>query len=395
MIETNLLQDVASLSQLPRDWRVLGFCEIVEDVSAGNKKLLKANLLQKGKIPVVDQGKELIAGFIDHVEDAVKTCPPHIVFGDHTRILKFIDFPFAMGADGTKVLKTNSLNDTKYLYYFLTSLKIPDTGYNRHFKYLKSAKIPLPPLEEQKKIAAILDAVDALRQKDKALIAKYDELTQALFSDMFGDSINNQKNWETVKFGSIFKSIRYGTSTPPVYQSDGIPFIRATNVKGGTVEIKGITYISEVEAAKIKKCKLKEGDLIIVRSGANTGDCCRIPKHYANSYGGFDLIIDIDDPYSVFYNFLLNSQSGKKTLDPLTRRAGQPHLNSKQISELYVIKPPTHLQSDFAKRANLIEHQKSVAQKSLEKSEQLFNSLLQKAFKGELTLKDQKELISA
>jgi len=138
-------------------------------------------------------------------------------------------------------------------------------------------------------------------------------------------------------------------------------------------------------ADKIEKCKLKESDLIIVRSGVNTGDCSRIPKEYEGSYGGFDIIVEIDEPYSTFYNFMLNTDAGKAVLEPLTRRAGQPHLNSKQITQLKVFEVPVDLQNQFAQRVQAIEAQKAQAQESLAKAENLFNSLLQKAFKGELT----------
>ena len=385
-MESNLVQDLTALRNLPSSWKVEAFNKVVSDISGGNKKTQKSDFLENGDIAVIDQGKELIAGYVNDQDLIVKNLPPYIVFGDHTRIFKFIDFPFAMGADGTKVIKL--INDKKdnlrYIFYFFNSLNIPNTGYNRHYKYLKDVKIPLPSFATQQKIAAILDAADELRQKDKALVAKYDELTQALFIDMFGDIINNQKRWELVNFGSIFNSIRYGTSTPPIYSEEGIPFIRATNVKNGTVALKGMVYISEDEASKISKCKLKEGDIIIVRSGANTGDSCRIPKSYANSYGGFDLIIEINEPFSTFYNFLINTKAGKKILEPLTRRAGQPHLNSKQISDLLVLNPPINLQNQFAERLHAIEEQKNIAQASALKSEELFNSLLQKAFNGEL-----------
>ena len=385
MSESNLVQNIAELKKLPSTWVVNDFKLVVSDNSGGNKKLAKTDFLELGEIAIVDQGKELIAGFCNNLNFAVKTKPPYIVFGDHTRIFKYIDFPFVMGADGTKVLQPKDKNcNAKYLYYFFLSINVPETGYNRHYKYLKDLQIPLPPLETQQKIAAILDAADTLRQKDKALVAKYDELTQALFLDMFGDPVNNQKLFKTRSFGSIFKSIRYGTSTPPIYSNNGIPFIRATNVKKGTVALKGMVYISEEEAGKIEKCRIKVGDLIVVRSGANTGDCCRIPMEYDGCYGGFDLIIEIEEPYSTFYNFLLNSESGKKILDPLTRRAGQPHLNSKQMTDLELIFPDPSLQTQFAEHVAIIEQQKAIAQASIEKSEELFNSLLQKAFKGEL-----------
>jgi type I restriction enzyme S subunit len=280
-----------------------------------------------------------------------------------------------------------------YLKYVINSVEVRNTIFRQKTgttreritrKKLGELQIPLPPLEQQKKIAAILDAADTYRQKTKALIAKYDELTQSLFLDMFGDLVNNQKGWKYIEFGEIFNSLRYGTSSPPIYSNEGIPFIRATNVKNGSISKKGLVYISQEEACKIEKCKLKESDLIIVRSGANTGDCSRIPKEYEGSYGAFDIIVEIDEPYSTFYNFLLNTNSGKVVLEPLTRRAGQPHLNSAQIKELKVFEVPIDLQTQFAERVQAIGTQKVQAQASLEKAEELFNSLLQRAFKGEL-----------
>ena len=126
-----------------------------------------------------------LAGQVYCIRKMDKCYLSYVVFGDHTRAFKYIDFPFIMGADGTKVLQPKKDDcDTKYLYYFFLSINVPDTGYNRHFKYLKELKIPLPPLDQQKKIAAILDAADGYRQKTKALILKYDELTQSLFLDM-------------------------------------------------------------------------------------------------------------------------------------------------------------------------------------------------------------------
>lgn len=296
-----------------------------------------------------------------------------------------------IGSTIAKLIPTNSNISTDYCGRFLQSkfkyLRENCTGATiPHISRssLENLKIPLPPLEVQKKIASILDKADEIRQKNKAIIAKYNELTQSIFLEIFGDLVNNQKQWEIVNFGKIFKSLRYGVSSPPEYSEKGIPFIRATNIKNGTVVSKGLVYISEQEANKILKCKLNEGDLIVVRSGANTGDCSRIPKEYAGSYGGFDIIIEIEEPYSTFYNFLLNTKAGKAVLDPLTRRAGQPHINSKQLTDLNVVLPPIELQKKFADQVELIEKQKSLAEESLKKSEELFDSLLDKAFKGEL-----------
>ena len=279
----------------------------------------------------------------------------------------------------------------RYFYFYLTILKneiLRNAGGaaqpNISTKTIGKFQIPLPPLATQKRLTAILDAADLYRQTTKALVAKYDQLAQSLFLEMFGDPVNNQKKWVIKQFGSIYKILRYGTGSPPEYIDNGIPFVRATNIKMGGVVEKGMVYISKSEAAKIEKCKLNEGDMIIVRSGANTGDCCRIPEKYHGAYGGFDMIIEIDEPFSTFYNFLLNTDGGKAILKPFTRRAGQPHLNSTQIFELELITPPISLQTQFATRIQLIEAQKQQALAALQKSEILFNSLLQKAFKGEL-----------
>ena len=207
--ESSLVQNFEILKNLPKDWEVLSFDKVVDDVSRGNKKTKKGDFLDEGEIKVVDQGKNLFAGFVSKSELLVKTETPHIVFGDHTRILKYVDFPFAMGADGTKVLKIKKSVDSfeKYIYYFFQTLNIPDTGYNRHFKYLKDCKIPLPPLATQKKITSILDEADTLRQLNKQLIAKYDALTQSLFLEMFGDPVMNSKGWEKDELKNLTSKI--------------------------------------------------------------------------------------------------------------------------------------------------------------------------------------------
>jgi type I restriction enzyme S subunit len=312
------------------------------------------------------------------------------MYGATIGACSILPFEAATNQACAALLPTEKCNEI-YLYYFLISFKdeliklgVGGAQPNISAGIIKKIQIPFPPLPTQQKIAEILDTADQLRQYNKQLIEKYDALTQSLFLDMFGDLVNNQKKWEFISFGSVFNSLRYGTSSPPIYQESGIPFIRATNVKNGNVAIKGMVYISEDEASKIKKCKLNEGNLIIVRSGANTGDCCRIPKEHQDSYGGFDIIIEINEPHSTFYNFLLNTKSGKAVIEPFTRRAGQPHLNSKQITELQLINPPIILQTQFAERLQMVETQKQQAQEALAKSEDLFQSLLQRAFKGEL-----------
>ena len=109
------------------------FEEVFSDESGGNVKTPQGEYLASGRYPVVDQGKALIGGYID---DASRICGggrPAIVFGDHTRCIKYVDFPFCMGADGVKVLRPKIDADLKYLYHYLQTLDLPGGGYDRHY----------------------------------------------------------------------------------------------------------------------------------------------------------------------------------------------------------------------------------------------------------------------
>ena len=249
---------------------------------------------------------------------------------------------------------------------------------------LKALQIPLPPLAEQRRIAEVLDRAEALRAKRRAALAQLDSLTQSLFLDLFGDPTRNLKGWDTAPFGSQIKGVRYGTGSPPIYADEGFPFIRATNVKGGTVVRKGLKFISSSEAEKIKKCRISAGDLIVVRSGVNAGDCALIPEEFDGSYAGYDLIVELDCVSAVFYNFFINSNYGKQMMDRLTRRAAQPHLNADQLRGLTTIVPPISLQREFARRVTAVEALKTAQRASLAELDALFATLQHRAFCGEL-----------
>ena len=165
----------------------LPFLDVFKDATGGNIKTPRTEFLKEGEFPVVDQGQVLVAGFVNDRSHVCKVVPPVIVFGDHTRAIKYVDFEFAMGADGTKVLVPKVESDTKYLYYALKAIEIPAAGYSRHYKFLKETQIPFPPLDEQKRIAGILDAADALRAKRREALAQLDTLLQSTFLDMFGE----------------------------------------------------------------------------------------------------------------------------------------------------------------------------------------------------------------
>ena len=117
------------------------YSDLFKDVTKFAKKLPTSDYQEKGKHPIIDQGQKQIAGYTD-IEEGLFTDVPAIIFGDHTRVIKYIDTPFFIGADGVKVIKCKEEQaNYNYLYYLLSSVRIPNTGYNRHYKWLKEAHL--------------------------------------------------------------------------------------------------------------------------------------------------------------------------------------------------------------------------------------------------------------
>ncbi len=279
--------------------------------------------------------------------------------------------------------------DGKFLYHYLKTVDFyclaPATTVPALRKSeLEGLLIPLPLLQQQRRIAAILDQADALRAIRREALAQLDSLTQSIFIEMFGDPVANSKGWPILPFRSQIESVRYGTGSPPPYVDSGIPFIRATNVKAGRISTKDLRRISNRDAEKLAKCRVKRGNIIIVRSGVNTGDCAVIPAEYDGSCAAFDLIVDIDYLDAVFFGFLINSEYGRSILEPLSRRAAQPHLNAEQLRSLPLMAPPADLRRVFAKRVEAVDTIRATHSTALNELDSLFQSLQHRAFRGEL-----------
>ena len=151
-------------------------------VSDKGKKIRTKDVVETGKFPVVDQGKVLIRGYHNDPNRVVCIKAPIVLFGDHTREIKLIDFDFVVGADGVKLLQPVSLH-TPYYFLALQWLPLKNRGYARHFKLLKASFIPLPPLGEQHRIAAKVDELmtvcDRLEEARAAREDTRDRLTKA------------------------------------------------------------------------------------------------------------------------------------------------------------------------------------------------------------------------
>ena len=136
-----------------------------------------------------------------------------------------------------------------------------------------------------------------------------------------------------------------------MFSEDGVfKFIRATNIKEGRITEKDMLKISAEEASKIEKCRLNGNEIIIVRSGANTGDTCVVTEKYRDQYAGYDIIITLDLKIAnpVFFNELMNTHYMQAVIKPLTVRAAQPHINSEQVQNLPMLVVQLPEQEQFA-----------------------------------------------
>ena len=357
------------------------FIDVFDDVTKQGTKIPTNLYLENGLYPIIDQGQSDIAGYTNE-SNGLFTDVPAIIFGDHTRIIKYVDTSCFLGADGVKLLKAkNPKANYKYLYYALCNTEIPNTGYNRHFKWLKEIEIPNYSEQVQNDIVMQLEKVDQLISLRKQQLAKLDELVKSRFIEMFGDPVADSMHWGQVPLSHYLKSIRYGTSTPPSFSETGYEFIRATNIKNGKIVSEDMKYISEEEAQKIEKCKVLGGEMIIVRSGVNAGDTCIITDEYRGQYAGYDMILVFtEELHPVFVNVLINTGYMDRVVKPLTRRAAQPHLNSEQVQNFPIIQVPYEQQKEFAAFVEQIDKSKFEIQKSLEKLETLKKALMQKYF---------------
>ena len=264
-----------------------------------------------------------------------------------------------------------------------------------NFKSVAKVKLPLPPLEEQKKIAAILDAADDYRQKTKAIIDKYDQLTQSLFLDMFGDPVINPMGWEKASFGD-FITVLTDYHSNGSYESlrkvvtlkrkpDYALMVRTTDLENNNF-IDGVNYIDEVAYNHLNKSKVFGGEIIINKIGS-AGKVYRMPKldrPVSLGMNAFLLRFNklIDD---VFLYFQLVSAHGEREIQKRVKGAVTKTIRKDAVRGIPLISPPLELQNQFTERVAQIEKQKQQAEASLFKAEELFSSLLQRAFKGELT----------
>lgn len=399
-MEYNVFQNNRILDLVQnKNWsKLYNLLDIFLDDTKSALKIKKEDYLETGKYAIVDQGQSFIAGYSNNDESLYKNIPI-ILFGDHTRTLKYIDFPLFIGADGVKILrlKENFKNiNVKYVYYFLKTIELPSDGYSRHFKYLKQVVIPIPNKEVQDNIVRVLDKAQELIDKRKEQIEALDELVKSKFIEMFGDPINNPMKWEVKKMKDISISIMSG-NTPKggeqVYVESGIMFLRSQNVWKNKLLLDDVAYIDQDTHNKMKKSSLKYKDILMTKTGRINTENSSLGRaamflgedDSANVNGHVYLIRLQEEIINEFVLYILTSKEYRGYIRSVcVGGIDKRQLNKEHLEEFPIIYPPVEMQEKFVSYVKQVDKLKFKMEKSLKELEDNFNSLMQRAFKGEL-----------
>ena len=324
------------------------FNDIFIDNTKKGRKILKENYHSRGKIPIIDQGKNQISGFSDEKEGIYKEIPV-IIFGDHTRIIKYVDYPFLLGADGVKILsiKTNKFI-TKYLYYALLNYYIPDTGYNRHFKWLKNFTVNVNSINEQKRIVVTLDKIITMIDKKKKQINLLEELVKSRFIEMFGDFENSTPIGDvcTIKARIGWQ----GLSKKEYLLSGEYRLITGVDFNNGRINFENCYYVNKERYEQDDNIKIKMGDVLVTKDGT-IGKVAIVDKLDipATLNSGVFVLRNKDSTLNnVFLVYSLLSEDFKRFIENIKIGATVPHLNQSSFVKHKIKLPPLYLQEEFS-----------------------------------------------
>ena len=291
--------------------------------------------------------------------------------------------------------------DLKYLYYYLNNRGLKDTISGSAQPQitrigLSKVEIYYPEMNIQKKIVNLLDKAQELRDKRKEQIQDLDELVKSKFIEMFGDPINNPMGWQVKKLKDISTKILSG-NTPKggseVYVDSGIMFFRSQNVWKNKLVLDDIAYIDEDTHNKMLKSSLKHRDILMTKTGRINTENSSLGRaamylgedDKANINGHVYLIRLKEEILNEFILFILTSKEYRGYIRSVcVGGIDKRQLNKEHIEDFPIIFPPIEQQKEFVAYAKQVDKLKFEMEKSLKELEDNFNSLMQKAFNGEL-----------
>ena len=345
-------------------------------VKAAKAKQVQTSEYNSGsKYPIISQEDKMVSGYCDDDSLLYHIDNPVVIFGDHTRVLKYVDFDFVVGADGVKILIPKEFLKAKFLLYYLRWYQVPSLGYSRHYKLLKEIVLPVPPIAEQERIVAELDLLQGIIEKKKEQLKAYDQLAQSIFYTMFGDILNASPTLSLKDVASYIIGLTY---KPSDVCETGTIVLRSSNIQNNLLDFKDIVRVN----VDIKDNKyVQDGDILMcARNGSAklVGKVARIKNlSEKTSFGAFMTIIRSDYNDYLFHFFLSDYFRNQLTT---SKTATINQITSRMLDNIKLNIPPLSLQEEFAEKVEAIERQKALVQQSIEETQTMFDYTMDKYF---------------
>jgi type I restriction enzyme, S subunit len=380
------------MSGLPVDWRL--------PVGWEMKRLGEVATLQRGfDLPVQDRQEGSIKIFAANgpvgTHNEAKVSGPGVVTGRSGSIGKvhYVDEDY-WPLNTALWVKDFHANDPRWVARLLTWMQLEQftrgvgvPTLNRNLVH--EVEIPLPPLEEQKRIAGILDQADALRRLRTRALDKLNTLGQAIFHEMFGEAAASGRNWPRYALADLVfddDRINYGVVQPGDQDSDGVPIIRVADLAAPVIDFAAVKRISKEIDANYARSRLKGGEILIGCVGS-IGTTMIAPEEFKGANIARAVARVAVDPKKCDPEFVaeyIRSDLVQRYFQKEVRVVAQPTLNIKQIRETEIVVPPANLQTNFLERLNVIKESTKSAAKGFVEQQSLFTSLQHRAFRGEL-----------
>ena len=381
------------------DWEEILYKDAVFKIPTSKQKLKQKEYSQFGEFPVVDQGQEVIGGYSNDSERILECKLPVVVFGDHSKCVKLINFKFIPGADGTKVLEPKSNVNPKFISYLTHVLihKIKDKGYARHYQYIEKENLPLAPLPEQRAIAAKIEELFSKLDKGIADLNLAKEqlviFRQAVLKKAFeGELTNTQMSPRTLD--SLTSIITKGAS--PKWQgfdyttdSNQLLFVTSENVREGFISLEKEKYLpigfNEVQ----KRSVLQKGDVLFNIVGASIGRAAIFELDKLSNINQAVALIRLDEEVlNQYVNYYLNSEGAKQEYLKKQVEVARANLSLQNVKDIEIpfcnVDEQRIVIQEIESRLSVCDKVEQSIIESLEKAKALRQSILKKAFEGKL-----------
>ncbi len=371
------------------NWQTKNFEDCLEKVTYSNK-IQRKHFLDSGKFPVISQEAEFINGYWDNEKDLFKVKKPVAIFGDHTQVLKYVDFDFVLGADGVKILQPKDFLDSRFFYYFLQNTNFKNLGYARHYRLLKEKEITYPKsiLEQQrivKKLDELFTKIETAKNNAEKNLQNSKELFESYLQNVFA---NPKKDWESKRLVEVCEktsNIKWQNNKKAKFK-----YVDLSAVSRNDLKITNSALVDYKNAPSRAKKIIKEGDVIFATTRPTLKRIAKIFNEYNDqicSTGFVVLRAKREKIFSDLFFYFLQTQIFMKNMEKLQRGASYPAVSDSDVKNQIILFPKSLTQQkQIVKKLDELSNQTKKLEKNYQQKiddlDELKKSVLKSAFAG-------------